>query len=160
MDNLVKCKPSVAGLIPAGIAGLETASYKDISLFPSSSTYDFIEARLVRSVAYVYIPLLSNKILIHSLGPGYDVIKPIQVSVKQKDDAFIASFEEANAHVAGDTWDEAVADLKYYLMDLLDSLMSHAPQRLGPGPRRQLAVLQSFFRPTEDAEQRPCEQDC
>ena|SRR5436305_12145602 len=92
------------------------------------------------------------KILLNELEPGYEVIKPIPVTIREVDGSFVASFTAANVNSSGDTWDEAVANLQSLLAGVLDLLLSHRPEKLGPAPKQQLSVLQSFIKKSEDAD--------
>ena len=91
------------------------------------------------------ISLLPTHVLISEVGDEYVVLKPIPAEIQKVDGSYIASFDAANAHASGETWGEAVLNLRYYLTDLYDSLLRHRPERLGPIPKRQLIVLQSFL---------------
>ena len=95
--------------------------------------------------ALAYTSVRPESVLVRDLGEDYRVLKPIPVKIRQVDNSFIASFEAANAHASGDTWNESVSNLQYFLMDSFDNLESHTLEKLGPAPRRQLAVLQSFL---------------
>ena len=71
--------------------------------------------------------------------------RDLPVVVQPTDVGYVATFFDANASMAGDTQEEAVANLKAWLVDLLDDLESEAPERLGAGPARQLAALRSVI---------------
>lgn len=92
--------------------------------------------------------------LLKDLVAGYSVIKPIAVKVEQTDGSFVASFVAANVNASGETWDEAVLNLKSLLVDKFDMLLSHKSSTLGPAPKRQLSVLQSFIRRSANDKQR------
>jgi hypothetical protein len=94
--------------------------------------------------------ITSLEILLNSLEPGYDVLKPIPVTIGEVDGSFVARFTAANVGASGDTWDEAATNLKYLLTDTLDMLLTHRPEALGPKPRHQLTVLRAFISKTED----------
>jgi type I restriction enzyme, S subunit len=96
----------------------------------------------------------SSEILLTNLESGFEVRHPIPVSVQKIDRTFVASFVAANLHASGDTVEEAVSNLKYLLVDSFDLLLTHRPDELGPGPKRQLSVLQSYMGKTGDAQQR------
>jgi hypothetical protein len=89
----------------------------------------------------------STTVSIASLAPEpFDLIKPIPVIVQPSDDEFIASFFDANINASGCTETDAVANLKDVMLGTLEVLLSQPPDRLGPGPTRQLAVLSEFIR--------------
>ena len=56
----------------------------------------------------------------------------------------MASFADANINTSGETQQEAYANLRELILDVLDSLTALPESKLGPGPRRQLAVLREF----------------
>src|SRR2546421_314139 len=123
----------------------------------------FAESTLSRSDAYYTrreetvndakgLDLTSLDILLREVETGYEVIKPIPVKVERVDNSFVASFVAANVNTSGDTWDEAVINLQSLLTNLFDLLITHRPEELGPAPKRQLSVLQSFIKKTEDAD--------
>jgi len=74
--------------------------------------------------------------------------EPIWVVVQPVDDAFVATFFDANISTSGDTQEEAIANLKDLLLDVYLDLEEEPEERLGPEPRRQLAVLRSLIRRT------------
>jgi predicted RNase H-like HicB family nuclease len=77
----------------------------------------------------------------------YELMSPLFVAVEIEDDQFIATFFDANISASGDTEEEAVGNLKSLILDTFESLSAEDTTLLGPEPRRQLAVLQSFLRP-------------
>lgn len=74
----------------------------------------------------------------------YSVKKAIPVCVQGGAGGFVASFVDANINAAGETQQEAFANLRELLLDIFDSLTALPESKLGPGPRRQLAVLWEF----------------
>jgi predicted RNase H-like HicB family nuclease len=86
---------------------------------------------------------------VQSFAPDpYEVIKPLHVMVQRVEDDYIASFFDAEIAASGDTPEEAVFNLKDIIMACFESLTKHKETELGPGPRRQLAVLKDFIRRT------------
>jgi uncharacterized radical SAM superfamily protein len=84
---------------------------------------------------------------IQTLAPeDLEVIKEIPVVVQRMDDDYIASFFDANINASGDTDAEAVTNLKDILVTVFNHLDTLPPAKLGPRPRRQLAVLRDFIR--------------
>ncbi len=71
--------------------------------------------------------------------------EPIWVVVQTVDDAFVATFFDANISTSGDTQEEAIANLKDLLLDIYLDLEEEPEERLGPEPKRQLAVLRSVI---------------
>lgn len=76
----------------------------------------------------------------------YSLLKPMSVLIEDTEDGYLASFFDANIGTSGETEQEAFENLKSLVLDIFDSLSREAPERLGPEPSRQLAVLRSFIR--------------
>jgi hypothetical protein len=75
----------------------------------------------------------------------YTLLKPMSVLIEDSEDGYLASFFDANIGTSGETEQEAFENLKSLVLDIFDSLSREAPERLGPEPARQLAVLRSFI---------------
>ena len=139
-----------------------------ISCVPPSGTgfnptgYQIVQPKTDVDTKYIVLNTSSNsaghstlspdKFLLRDLGEGFKTLKPIPVTVEHSDGFFTAAFVGANISIPGDTWSDAVISLKYLVIDMFKNLLSHEPSRLGPGPKRQLAVLQSFIKPIEHAQ--------
>jgi predicted RNase H-like HicB family nuclease len=80
----------------------------------------------------------------------YSLLKPMSVLIEDFEDGYLASFFDANIGTSGETEQEAFENLKSLVLDMFDSLSREAPERLGPEPARQLAVLRSFIRAVEN----------
>jgi len=76
----------------------------------------------------------------------YELLRPITVAIREDGDGYMATFYDANISTAGDTEQEAFENLKSLILDVFDSLAREQPERLGPEPQRQMAVLRSFLR--------------
>ncbi len=76
----------------------------------------------------------------------YDVIRRLEVVVQPSDEEYIATFFDANVNASGCTETEAVANLKDVMLALFEYFASLPAKRLGPGPKRQFAVLRKFIR--------------
>ncbi len=74
----------------------------------------------------------------------YDALKPFSVAVQADEDEFSACFPDANLSAFGDNEFEAVEHLKAMILDTFDKFSSG--RKFGPGPTKQLAVLQEFVR--------------
>lgn len=81
----------------------------------------------------------------------FSLLRPIKVLVERGDAAVVASFFDANLSASGDNQQEAFDNLKSLILDTHDSLSAESPERLGPEPKRQLAVLDSFLRKAPEA---------
>ncbi|HYD49240.1 MAG TPA: hypothetical protein VEB21_12865 [Terriglobales bacterium] len=77
-------------------------------------------------------------------GEPYAVRKPIPVSLNYGPSSVLASFDEANIAMSGDTPAEAMANLAADILDTFDAYDSERG-RLGPGPQQQLCVLDSYI---------------
>ena len=93
----------------------------------------------VQSRACITVP-------IQSVAPEpFDLVHAIHVVVQQSGEDFSATFFDANINASGETQEEAVTNLKDLLVATFEALES-MPEKLGPGPKRQLAVLKQFLR--------------
>jgi predicted RNase H-like HicB family nuclease len=92
-------------------------------------------------------PVSSKAVAIQTFAPEpYHLSSPISVTVEE--DAagnFVASFFDASISATGENEQEAFENLKSLILDTFDSLNREALAKLGPEPRRQLAVLRSFI---------------
>jgi hypothetical protein len=61
------------------------------------------------------------------------------------DEEYVAMFVEANLASSGDTVHEAVDNLKDFMAEVFRKYSSLPPQKLGPGPKKQLQVLKQFI---------------
>jgi predicted RNase H-like HicB family nuclease len=99
-----------------------------------------IKAELTRRVETILIPIAT-------LAPEpYELVRAIPVVVQPAGGEFIATFFDANISTAGDTQEEAVANLRSLLLDMFEYLESEPPEALGPEPTRQLGVLRAFLK--------------
>ncbi len=76
----------------------------------------------------------------------YELIRPILVAVHRAQGGFNAGWFDANIHSSGANEEEAVANLKSLILDFFDSFSKEPPEKLGPEPTRQLAILRQFLR--------------
>ncbi len=76
----------------------------------------------------------------------FDLLKEIKVVVQASNDEFVASFFDANVNASGCNETDAVDSLKEMLVSRFEYLESLSPEKLGPGPAKQLAVLRCFIR--------------
>lgn len=83
---------------------------------------------------------------IQSLAPEpYRLLKPIPVVMHADGEEFSATFFDANISTCGDTPQEAFGNLRELILDIFDRLSSLPPDRLGPAPKKQLAILRDFI---------------
>lgn len=110
--------------------------------------------RGTRSITTERVPILPQTrfmlYVITSFAPErYEVLSEIPVVVREigdERDNYVARFADANVNASGDSADEAFANLKSALLSKFEYFSSVPKQKLGPEPRRQLAVLKSFIR--------------
>jgi dCTP deaminase len=85
-------------------------------------------------------------VLMTSLESGHHrLTRDIPVSLETSDDGFIATFFDANIAMSGDTQEEAFANLRSFIVDTFEFLSLQPSDSLGPEPKRQLRLLQSFI---------------
>lgn len=123
-------------------AGIPLPSLANTSQSAGGSIY---QMGIYADKALAGILVEPESVLIRQLGENVVVIKPIPVEIHREAGSFVASFNAANAHASGDTWNEALVNLQFWIIDLFNNLTSHKPEILGPAPKRQLAVLQSYL---------------
>lgn len=76
--------------------------------------------------------------------PSLKLKKTISVHLDHIDRGYVVSFDEANIGASGDSPFEALSNLGYLISDTWE-LLSEEKEKLGPGPARQLEVLQMFI---------------
>lgn len=92
---------------------------------------------------------------ITTLAPEpYRLIRDIPIVVQPVDEGFTATFFDANIATSGDTEEEAISNLRTLIVDMIEYLRSEPEEALGPGPRRQLQVLNAFIEVSPGAQQR------
>jgi hypothetical protein len=132
--------------IPEVLKGLQTVLS---SVWKETARLEMLEKEVLLLKREMSERSLAMEVPIQTLAPEpYEVIKPFHVVVQAGQDDYIASFFDASLSASGDTQDEAVYNLKDILIAAFDSLGEHREDQLGPGPRRQLAVLKEFIRKT------------
>ena len=75
----------------------------------------------------------------------YNVLKTIHAVVRPCEDDYIASFVDANVNSSGETIENAIVNLKEVIVIIYESLKRDDINYLGPGPLRQLNVLNKFI---------------
>jgi predicted RNase H-like HicB family nuclease len=78
-----------------------------------------------------------------------EVLRGIPVAVEAVDDGYVATFTEAGIAMAGDTMEDAMSDLKSWLVDVFEHLTEMPTERLGPDLIRKREVLQTYMRRVE-----------
>lgn len=74
----------------------------------------------------------------------FELVREIPVVVTPDEDGYLATFSDADICMTGDTKEEAVENLRLFLVDIFDDLEAQE-SCLGPHPKRQLAVLRDFI---------------
>jgi hypothetical protein len=83
--------------------------------------------------------------LITTFAPEtYEIKQPLPISIYRSGEEYTASLFDANIHTTGDNEQEAFDNIKSLILDMFDSLIARNLEDLGPGPKRQLAVLKQF----------------
>lgn len=132
---------SVPALIRELVVQMQKKKNQEIQFAVIQLAVDRIEKRMQR------LESLQTKIIpIDSFAPEpYIVLKPILISVQAIEEEFEASWFDANIHFSGGNEDEAVRNLKGLILDRFDSCSNKSPDRLGPEPIRQLAVMREYI---------------
>ena len=80
-------------------------------------------------------------------GEPYTVLQPIRIKIERMgENDFLASFEEANLAMSGETKEEALQNIIAEILDTFE-MFSDEASRLGPEPSRQLRVMQKYLKP-------------
>jgi predicted RNase H-like HicB family nuclease len=80
----------------------------------------------------------------------FDVLKEIPVVVRpQEDGSYVASFFDAAICMSGDNPEEAVQNLKEFMLGLYEDYLAEGEEVLGQEPLRQWKVLKEFIRRRE-----------
>ena len=87
-----------------------------------------------------------KRILIKELDSDYVVKKPLEVGIGLSDDGseYIAWIIGANLHTGGDTEQEAMSNLKSYIMDCFD-MFSDLGENLGPQLMKDFGILKEHI---------------
>ena len=87
-------------------------------------------------------PPLTAVVPITSFAPEpFVVSRPMSVVIQPLDGEHLATFFDANLNASGETQEEAFANLKDVMLATFQMLERMTDSQLGPGPRRQRAVL-------------------
>ncbi len=76
----------------------------------------------------------------------YELRQELKALILPDGDSFVATLVDANINASGETVQEAVANLKDTMIDLLEMLGKMPKEKLGSRPARQLAYLRSVMR--------------
>ena len=92
-------------------------------------------------------PALPAVVPVTTFAPEpFEVIGPISIVIQPSGDDFLATYFDANINASGETQEEAFAALKDVLLATFQLLQRLPDDQLGPGPRRQRAVLTAVIR--------------
>jgi len=91
---------------------------------------------------------ISKNVRLQTFAPEpFEMLKEINVHIEQDgEDNYRASFIDANVNVSGCNEVEAIEGLKELLLSRYDFLSNSPTDKLGPGPKKRLAVLREFIR--------------
>lgn len=94
-------------------------------------------------------PVLAAVVPITTFAPEpFEVLRPMSVVIQPLGDEHLATFFDANINASGETQEEAFANLKDVLLGTFQMLERMPESQLGPGPKRQRAVLFECIRGT------------
>ena len=93
-----------------------------------------------------------SEVKIATLSPwGLALKKPIAVEVIPSDGEWIATWHDANIAMAGDTRTEAILEMQTEIVGVYRMLARYSEDKLGPMPKRQLAILREYIEEPQDA---------
>lgn len=134
---------------PDDLANVFVSFAREIHVKAETELRVGILEKVVLELRYSLIELANRQTItvpITSLAPEPLTLRhPIFVVVQPEGDEFCATFFDANINASGDTQTEAVDNLKEILVSTYRRYSSLGESKLGPGPRRQLAVLQTVI---------------
>ena len=134
---------------PDDLAHVFVSFAKDINLKAETELRVGILEKVVLELRYSLMELASRQnitVPITSLAPEpLSLRHPIFVVVQPEGDEFSATFFDANINASGDTQTEAVDNLKEILVNTYQRYSALGEDKLGPGPRKQLAVLRTII---------------
>lgn len=94
-------------------------------------------------------PALTAVVPITTFAPEpFEVLRPMSAVIQPIGDEHLATFFDANINASGETQEEAFANLKDVMLGTFQMLERMSESQLGPGPRRQRAVLSECIRRT------------
>lgn len=97
------------------------------------------------------IPLSELTVSLPDLEPGYTLLRAILINVQRlARNNYVATFTEVNINASGESFYEAISNLKALIVDMFDLLSSVGRHKLGPEPRKQLRALAAIIRKIED----------
>ena len=92
-------------------------------------------------------PVLPAVVPITTFAPEpFEVLRPMSAVIQPLGDEHLATFFDANINASGETQEEAFANLKDVLIGTFQMLERMKDSQLGPGPKRQRAVLTECIR--------------
>lgn len=135
---------------PSELAHVFVSFVRDIRAKVETDLRIGILEKVVLEMRHVIGELTAQKTIlvpITSLEPeALTLQQPIFVVVQPDGDEFSATFFDANINASGDTQTEAVENLKEVLISCFRRFTELGESRLGPGPRKQMAVLKSIIK--------------
>ncbi len=130
------------------IAGVFGVFAKDIGERVDTDLRLGLLEKVVLELRHTLGELLNKRIIyvpVASLEPEpFKLNRQIYIVVQPEEDQFLATFFDANINASGDTEVEAVDNVKDAIVSSFRRFEQLGEERLGPGPRRQYAVLRSL----------------
>lgn len=109
-------------------------------------------SRLVSSVVYPEmetIPLPLETVIPYEISDfapePYRVLDPLKIVIIEKDSQYTASHLQSNIHASGDTWIEAIDNLKSLILDIFEILTSEPEENLAIKAQNQRAILKTYI---------------
>lgn len=102
--------------------------------------YEVATNFLLRNISWHYL---------HSFpGEPYDILQPIPIKIEcMGEDDFLASFDEVNLSIGGETEQEALQNIIAEILDTFE-IFSGEEYRIGPEPAHQLRVMKKYLKPS------------
>ena len=82
----------------------------------------------------------------HISDPAVSLLRPFMVVLTDYGDGFLCEFPDCNVNASGDTQLEAINNFKDIVVAVFKRWSRDPAERLGPGPARQLEILENFLR--------------
>ena len=135
---------------PADLANVFVSFARDISAKVEADLRVSVLEKVVLELRHFVAELASRQTItvpVISLAPEpFTLRQPIFVVVQPEGEEFSATFFDANINATGDTQTEAVENLKDVLVSTFRRYTELGEKKLGPGPRKQLAVLKTLIK--------------
>lgn len=134
---------------PDDLASVFISFAKEIHIKAETELRVGILEKVVLELRHSFMELATRQTItvpVTSLAPEPLILRqPIFIVVQPDGDEFSATYFDANINATGDTQTEAVDNLKEILVSTYRRYSLLGENKLGPGPRKQLAVLRTII---------------